>query len=101
MHVSKDVHGCLVIGTLRLVHGKIEYGDETPTGREDLICSGLRVRQGDRVVRNGDWLGRDLPDRVSECGDRHGVAVQDVRCAQGLDELLIMRRGGGDDGGKA
>lgn len=66
--------------------------------REDVVRERLRIRERDCVVDELDRLAaRELRDlgRDSGSGER---AVDDVRCTDGLEELLVAERRGCDYG---
>jgi len=73
---------------------------EVTDGRKNVVPELLGVGE-----RHG--VEYDLHDPLSDCGylyaERSGVkvAVQDVRCAEGLEVLAVLEGGGGDYRGKA
>ena len=103
LHVPKHVRDLLSITRLLQVcrDHLWEDDDERAARGKRLVRERLRVGQRDRIVHELERLAASELRELSEDLGGGKVPVEHGRRAEGLEQLSVVRRGGGDDGRKA
>lgn len=91
------MHNLLPLHTVCLFHSYRQDNDQRPAFSQDAVRSILRVRLRDGVVGDLDGFGRDRAYGIGECRERL-TAVDNVRRAEGFDEVVVAWGDGGDNG---